>query len=207
MKGLLLKDWYIFKKYCKWAVFIFIFHVGLSFVSPRYSTVFYIWPCLLCGVLPSTLLELDENNKWHIYSCTLPYSKAQIVSAKYLIGLASQLITAALAVITQVIEITFGRSSIALYNLELIAALVMLSSVTTSITLALIFKFGTKKGRIACMIVIALSVGSVGRVLDEVTRVRIHSNTRLILICITTVVVYALSWLLSIRFYSKREMT
>ena len=64
MKGLLLKDFYMAAKYCR--------------------------ACLLCGMIPVNLLAYDERSRWLEYSGTLPYTKAQIVSGKYLVGIIVQ---------------------------------------------------------------------------------------------------------------------
>ena len=90
MKGLLLKDWYMMKMYCKSYHFIAVVFVALSLVSNG-NMFFVFYPCLLCGMIPVNLLGYDERSRWMQYSGTMPYTKAQIVSGKYLIGLLAQL--------------------------------------------------------------------------------------------------------------------
>ena len=52
------------------------------------SNMFFVfYPCLFCGMVPVNLLAYDERSRWLQYSGTLPYTRAQIVSGKYLIGL------------------------------------------------------------------------------------------------------------------------
>ena len=89
MKGLLLKDWYMMKKYCRSYVLIAVVFIALSLVSSG-NMFFVFYPCLLCGIIPVNLLGYDERSRWMQYSGTLPYTKRQIVSAKYLIGLLAQ---------------------------------------------------------------------------------------------------------------------
>ena len=88
MKGLLLKDWYMVWKYCKYYFLLGIVFFAFSIVEDNMFFVFY--PCLLCGIIPANLLGYDERSRWMQYSGTLPYTRAQIVSAKYLIGLFAQ---------------------------------------------------------------------------------------------------------------------
>ena len=52
---------------------------------------FVFYPCMLCGMIPVNLLGYDERSRWMQYSGTMPYTKTQIVSGKYLIGLLAQL--------------------------------------------------------------------------------------------------------------------
>ena len=90
MKGLLLKDWYMVKKYCRAYLLIAIVFIAISFFSND-NMFFVFYPCLLCGMIPVNLLAYDERSHWMQYSGTLPYTKTQIVSGKYLIGLLAQL--------------------------------------------------------------------------------------------------------------------
>ena len=84
MKGLLLKDWYMMKKYCRYYLFVSIGFIILSMMSSG-NMFFIFYPCLLAGMIPVNLLGYDERSRWTEYVGTLPYTKTQIVSAKYLI--------------------------------------------------------------------------------------------------------------------------
>ena len=90
MKGLLLKDWYMMKKYCRYYLFVSIGFIILSMISSG-NMFFVSYPCLLCGMIPVNLLGYDERSRWTEYVGTFPYTKTQIVSAKYLIGLFTQI--------------------------------------------------------------------------------------------------------------------
>ena len=45
------------------------------------------YPCILAGIVPTTLLAYDEQSRWNAYSDTLACTRAQVVSAKYVTGL------------------------------------------------------------------------------------------------------------------------
>jgi len=92
MKGLLLKEWYMMKKYCKAYLLSSVVFIAVSLFSSD-SLFFVFYPCLLCGMIPVYLLAYDERSRWMQYSGTLPYTKAQIVCGKYLIGLLAQLVS------------------------------------------------------------------------------------------------------------------
>jgi hypothetical protein len=67
-------------KYCR----IFFCHTVLSAFSFGRRVSVSFPPFRFDGrMLPVTLLSYDEKEKWHIYSGTFPYSRAQIVSSKY----------------------------------------------------------------------------------------------------------------------------
>ena len=44
-------------------------------------------PVMIAGILTMTLLSYDERDHWTQYSGTLPFTRAELVSCKYLIGL------------------------------------------------------------------------------------------------------------------------
>ena len=90
MKGLLLKDWYMMKQYCRTYPVIAVAFMALSLVDSD-NLFFVFYPCLLCGMIPVILLGYDERSGWVQYSGTMPYTKIQIVSEKYLISLFAQL--------------------------------------------------------------------------------------------------------------------
>ena len=92
MKGLFLKDWYMMKKYCRAYIVIAAVFIAVSVVSDD-NMFFVFYPCMLCGMIPVNLLGYDERSHWVQYSGSLPYTKTQIVSAKYLIGLFAQVTT------------------------------------------------------------------------------------------------------------------
>ena len=81
MKGLLLKDLYMSAKYCRAFIAIVIIFLAVSFWGDG-NAFFIIYPVLLAGIIPTSLISYDERHKWDKYSGTLPYSRAQLVSAK-----------------------------------------------------------------------------------------------------------------------------
>ena len=86
MKGLILKDLYMTKKYFRNYLFIMILFLGLSFASEdNLFVVFY--PGLLATMIPVNLLAYDERSHWDMYCGTLPVTRDMVVSAKYLMEL------------------------------------------------------------------------------------------------------------------------
>ena len=66
MKGLLLKDWYMMKQYCRTYPVIAVAFMALSLVDSD-NLFFVFYPCLLCGMIPVTLLGYDERSGWVQY--------------------------------------------------------------------------------------------------------------------------------------------
>ena len=102
MKGLILKDLYALQKYCKNVIIILLVFVCVGFFSTGTNGFFISYPCILGSILPVTLLAYDEKEKWNSYAQTLPVTKGQYVSGKYIIGLIT---TSFFLVITSIVYI------------------------------------------------------------------------------------------------------
>ena len=85
MKGLLLKDWYMMKMYMRTYLAMLVIFIGVS-VTNTDNLFFIFYPCMLCGMIPTSLLAYDERGKWDVYADTMPCPRRQVVSAKYLLG-------------------------------------------------------------------------------------------------------------------------
>lgn len=207
MKGLLLKDVYMMAKYCRAYVLITVVFLFVSVMGDNFF-FFLFYPCLLAGMIPVTLLGYDERSRWTQYCGTLPYTKAQVVSGKYLIGLLAQLAVIALSALAQALRMhihgTFGIRS----YLVLIALLLASSCFASSVSLPFMFRFGVEKGRIAYYVMIgAVCAGSViaSGLPGRVGTMEAPAGTLPVLF-LAALAVYALSWVLSVVFYQKREV-
>lgn len=207
MKGLLLKDWYMVWKYCKYYFLLGIVFFAFSIVEDNMFFVFY--PCLLCGIIPANLLGYDERSRWMQYSGTLPYTRAQIVSAKYLIGLFAQTAMLFLMGIAQGIRMGMDGSFRGNDFLVIMLLLLIASTLTSSVSLPFIFRLGVEKGRAAYYVLVGLisgiSVAMTG-LFRGPFRTVIRPNLVLVLLAVAGVGIYALSWYLSVVFYRKREL-
>ena len=208
MKGLLLKDWYMMRKYCRAYLFLVIIFIAVSFVGDT-NLFFIFYPCMLCGMIPVNLLGYDERSRWQQYSETMPYTKSQIVSGKYMIGLCTQIIMILVVGIAQAIRMGIGGTLILREYLVLMMLLLIMSLLASSITLPFMFKLGVEKGRMAYYFMIGVVCGGSiissklisGRIQSE-----IKLNGILPIICLVGIGIYVLSWYLSIVFYKKREL-
>ena len=208
MKGLLLKDWYMTKKYCKYYFFVGIGFIILSLISSG-NMFFVFYPCLLCGMIPVNLLGYDERSRWTEYVGTLPYTKKQIVSAKYLIGLFAQIAMLTMTCIAQGVKMGFAHEFVLKELLVLVMLLLVMATITSSLTLPFIFKLGVEKGRAAYYVMIGVAcAGSImaSNLLSVEVQAEIKLNGILPFICLVGIGIYALSWYLSVVFYQKREL-
>lgn len=207
MKGLLLKDWYMVVKYCKAYLLISLVFIGASIMSDD-NFFFILYPCILSGMIPVTLLGYDERSKWDQYCAALPYTKAQIVSGKYLIGMAAQIGMLVLSTVVQGIRMqvkgTFSWESFG----SILSMLAAISFLAPAVSLPPMFRWGTEKGRMAYYISVGLICG-ISAFLVSVSGITVlgslPSSTAMLLLGLAALVAYGVSWYLSIVFYRKRE--
>ena len=208
MKGLLLKDWYMMKKYCRYYLFVSIGFIILSMMSSG-NMFFVFYPCLLAGTIPVNLLGYDERSRFTEYVGTLPYTKTQIVSAKYLIGLFTQIAMLIVICIAQGVKMGIDGTFVLKEFLVLMMLLLVMASVASSLTLPFIFKYGVEKGRSAYYVMIGVvCAGSIiaTSIFKEGLQNEIQLNAVLPIACIVGVAIYVISWYLSVVFYKKKEM-
>ena len=208
MKGLLLKDFYMMLKYCRSYLLIAVVFFAMSFMSTE-NLIFIFYPCVISAMLPVTLLSIDERSRWLPYAATLPVTRAQIVSEKYLFGLIAQ---GALLIVTLLVQ-SAGMLSRGTFDaaglMTLALMLVIACFFAASIILPVMFKLGVEKGRIAYLAVIGFICGAsaiANTVFRDQLQAQVTPTGLLPVLCITVIALYALSWRLSILFYQKREL-
>ena len=208
MKGLLLKDFYMMKKYCRAYMLIAVVFIAVSFFADE-NLFMTFYPCLLCGMIPVNLLAYDERSRWMEFSGTLPFTKAQIVSGKYLIGLLSQVVLLMVTGAAQGIRMAINGSFLLEDFAVLMLLMLCLATIASSITMPFVFKYGVEKGRMAyyvmiglvCAAIAAASVFFKGQLQNE-----IRFKLPLVAVALICIGLYSLSWYLSIVFYRKREI-
>ncbi len=208
MKGLLLKDVYMMAKYCRSYLLIAVVFIAVSFFGSE-NMFFIFYPCLLCGMISVNLLGYDERSRWLQYSETMPYTRAQIVSGKYIIGLGAQLVMLVITAIAQAIRMKMNDGFLANDYFVMIMLLLIMSMLSSSICLPFIFKLGVEKGRMAYYVMIGIVCGGsivASTVLRDAMQSEVKPNGVLALVCLIGIAIYALSWYLSIVFYKKREL-
>lgn len=218
MKGLLLKDWYLLKKHSRLHLFVILFFLAGAVFSGEMFFLFY--PCVLAGMLPTTLLAYDEQSKWVQYSATFPYKRSRIVGSTYLIGLILIGSTLILTTIASVIfQMRTGSIDFTLFSVTLSTTL-LLGVLMPSIALPFMFKYGVQKGRTAYFIVLGIIFGSFTLVPLLFREMAIPipflpmlnnllSLTQYILLPLTLIIavlICAVSYLISVKVYEKKEL-
>ena len=214
MKGLLLKDLYMSEKYCRVFLLIVVVFFGMSLMSgPGFFLLAY--PCILMGLIPASLISYDEREKWDVYSGTLPCSRRQLVSCKYLVGLIGELPVICITTVLYALGL-FRVGAFNPYAVPGMAAVfLLLGLIGPATTLPFMFRFGAEKGRIAYFAVIILlcggsaAFGSIqvpgGENIPGAGAFMPQAGVSL-LMAVLALLIYAVSWKLSIVFYEKKEL-
>lgn len=151
MKGLLLKDIYLLKRFGRIYAVMLIVYTAISTFTDNSGFIMGINVSMF-SLLPFTLISQDYSCHWDGYAVTTPVSRRDIAIEKYIvvagmwaIGLA---ITLAVGVMTYLInpeafpmEDTWGT----------MAGLTLMIFFNNSITIPAMLKFGPEKGRFFMM--------------------------------------------------------
>ena len=208
MKALIYKDFLAIWKYCRtYVLMCAVFLVSSVFIE-EYSFL-QMYPLIFMGMLVNTLIAYDERDKWDRQVLTMPVTRKQYVSAKYLTGLILQGVVLVLTALAHWLQLHLAGSLVWDAFWVDISMLVVLAVSAPSLILPFIFKNGSEKGRLAYVIVFGTLfalVAAGGIVLDKLGMVVELTELPMGTIsAVTAVVLYPASWALSIHWYAKRE--
>lgn len=204
MKGLLRKDFYLLWNYSRTLPVLILGFILFSAFSQSGEAPFFIYyPCILGSALSVNLLAYDEAEHWCSYCDTLPVTRRQYVSGKYIMALLCAggilLLSAAAA------AVRLCRSGS--WNLvdwaDQAAVLAAIAFLPAALCLPFLLKFGAQKGRIVFIVVIGVFCGlSVALDTPDLSGLLLP----IAVLPAASLAIFAISWLLSIRFYEKREI-
>ena len=213
MKGLLLKDAYQIWHYAKGVIVAAVVMMGAGVVTIMNGANFFIvYAGFLMGMMPMTLLAYDQASKFSEYSGVLPVTKEQLVGSKYIIGLCGLVLAeifAAAALGVAHLHWVAVDGTLVVSTLVQVGMTTLLNS---AILLPLSYRFGYEKAKVGFYFIVgALSAlmgfsvaanegGLVGNLLPQSI-----SSLGLLGIAAVVLVLYALSWRLSVAWYGKAE--
>lgn len=157
MKGLIKKDLLLLKSQLKSYLVIVLVFAIVSFMSND-NTFITLLPILGVMLIISTL-SFDNYYKWDAFALTLPLSRKDNVKSKYILAI---LITLTFIVFSTCILIAFntikGLEINAFNIITLMCGSLLGASIATSISLPLMYKFGSENGRMI-MIIMVFAIG------------------------------------------------
>lgn len=213
MKGLLLKDVYQVWYYAKTVVLAAVVMMGAGVISMMNGSNFFIvYAGFLLGMMPMTLLAYDQTSKFSEYSAVLPATKEQLVGCKYIIGLCGLTLAELFAAVALGVA---HLHWVAVDGALMVSTLVQVGMTTllnSAILLPLSYRFGYEKAKYAFYIMVALIAGLMGAGVaaneDGLAANLLPqgiSPLALLGVAVVVLVLYALSWRLSVAWYGKAE--
>lgn len=203
MLALLKKDWIVAVKYSRMVLLMMLLFTAVGLAVPK-DAFYVIFPLVMCSALTVSLIAYDERFRWDRYCETVPISRALCVSEKYLIH----------ALLTGLITLLCGIGLARHYApdapefLSTLLVMLIAALLLPGLMFPLIFKLGTEKGRIYYFVVLFLGIG-LSYVVSDAMR---YSVTLAVgpgfcaAAAAALIVLYLLSWRLSIRLYERREL-
>lgn len=213
MKGLLLKDAYQTWYYAKGVVVAAVAMMGAGVATMMNGANFFIvYAGFLLGMLPMTLLAYDQNSKFTEYSAALPTTKEQLVGCKYIVGLCGLVLAeifAAAALGVAQLHWAAVDSALVVSTLVQVGMTTLLNS---AILLPLNYRFGYEKAKYVFYLMVGVIAAVMGASVaaneDGLVRNLLPqgiSSLGLLGVAAVVLVLYALSWRLSVAWYGKAE--
>lgn len=210
MKGLILKDLYMTFKYMKSLILIIAVFLAVS-VWGSDNNIFRFYPCIIASSMPVTLLAYDDRSKWSIYSRTLPYTARQLVSVKYIMGMIFSFSAYILSVCSTACYMVFNDK----FNMNELAVtastLLIIMLIIPTAVFPLSFRFGAEKGR---MLFVVIAIALLAAVMISIPLSSVYSDSAIcptfniyfLIMDIISIILYVISWLISVKLYKKREL-
>lgn len=203
MKGLLLKEWYILRSIGRMHLALLCLFLVLSCLDVTNLFVVY-YPCVFIAMLVVSMVSYDERDKWNAFAKTLPCTDKAVVSVKYITGLCLGALVVVSELLARGIALWLASAFSFAALAALTSALIPLAILPTAIMLPFIFKLGVEKGRLLYYAVLILFCVLIAAA--EKLQLTALLSGRLWLLPAATLVLLFASWMLSVRFYVRREI-
>lgn len=196
MKGLVLKDISSLVTELK---YIAVLLIGMIFLQNEWISTFAI---VYAAVLPISALGYDERAKWKKMERMLPFTTAQLVGSKYILGY--------LSTGTAVLFAVFGKGvgvngTVPAEDLVIIAISFCSALIIEAVQLPFMFWLGVEKGRFLFILITVFSASflySVSGILQETVMVQTGSNI-LLLFAAAAIIGNLISFFVSCKLYHR----
>lgn len=210
MKGLLTKEFIMLKK--QWFIIsLFVLMFGIVGIVSGFPSMMLMIP-LFMSIYQSNVLA-DEMSKWQQYAIVLPYGRKNIISSKYFYIAIISLCSTLFITLCYTISVLIGRIDFSLGECLIIMLCSLVAGlVYPTLILPLSYKFNSDKGKFLLMIINGSCGGifAVFSINENVFNsfVGLVNVARFIPIVALALIVilYIISWQISVKIYEKREL-
>lgn len=209
MKGLLLKEFLMLKK--GWVTLV-IFFIAFGIGGIGNDFMCFMLP-LFIAILLYGHINYDEQSKWQQYSIVLPYGRKMIVSSKYAAMAIGAVVSTVLVLIIYGVTVAIGKAEFSLKDLvgHLVLSLAI-GIIYPTFFLPLAYKFNSEKGRTIMLFLngasgaIAVFLLSTIEATGIVAKLSNYTNILPYIAVAAVLVLFALSWIISVKIYEKRDL-
>lgn len=213
MKGLITKELYIIKNsFVRQFGIVLIFAVVGAVADIEF---FLLYIPMLLGIIPVTLMTIDETSRWSQYSLSMPVNRKKIVTSKFIITMLLALAANTVVTMAELVRMIYHKHFDSESMILIIIISALISLLFPSVMYPFLFRFGTAKGRTIFLLIIALFIGVMGAIFSSsdsisltikfhsyFTNVYVFSAAAIMLL----VIVVSVSWFISVKQYEKREL-
>ncbi|OPJ57725.1 ABC-2 transporter permease [Clostridium oryzae] len=201
MMGLLLKDLINLKKNFMISS-LAIVYVFFQCIFYKDTSMFNMMIVLILIFAPMISISYDERSNWDRYALSMPLSKTDIVTSKYILGILLNAIAFIINMIFNLMGTSIGLHSNYLLALTFTSAGILFIAVY----LPIIFKFDSEKGRYIFLIIYIMPF-ILGYLMFKNNIMPSHQtiNVLLVMFPFISLAAYVISAGISITIYSKKE--
>lgn len=221
IKGLILKDLYVFKNYKGNIYFSFIMFTFLIIMASFEIDVFAagsISFLIFFGMNSISTFSYDENSDSNKYLLSLPITRKEIVLSKYLFTFLNAAISLLVGMLISFLITILIRGKV--NNLGEALRLCFIAFTSSSFLMCAdipcIYKWGVEKGRMQSILVPVIIVFVIGILisiilflfpnLQNLMNLKLLFNISPILCVILNVLLYSISYYISYKLFAKKEI-
>ena len=169
MKALLRKDLYVILSQFK--ILFLVMIVSIAFPSGLFGAFILIYYSVMLTTV--SLMSVDEQSQWDSLALMLPYSRGQIVTAKYIMGWLGIAVALVLSLVSQSLYAMAGISDIGSQLPAVLCLYAAIALAMQAVMLPVNFRFGYAKGRFATILIAVFFGALVGASIDDDTATKI----------------------------------
>lgn len=204
MIGLILKDLFTLTR----QALMYIVFIAVFSLMPGYNMASFA--VIMACMMPMTALAYDERSHWDRLAASMPYTTAQLVLSKYLMGLILMLCSVALGIIAlplqRLVNPDVSLPELLSVSLGALGAGMLIQGVL----LPVMFRFGTEKARLFMLVLMGAVFAGIAALTQAQDALRsfiegINGGAVAAVLAGLAATAYLVSMPLSIRAYRRRN--
>lgn len=151
MKGLILKDLYSLRGSVKQMMIVYAFYIVFAFLGIWDISFFVGLATMMGAMMVVSTFSYDDLAKWDSYALTMPISRKDLVTSKYIVMLMTMFISAAVSIAIGIaVQMILGKLDL-LMLLATCGGVMAVAVLGFCIHLMITFKLGVEKARLSLM--------------------------------------------------------